>query len=61
MKRLISIFLLTLLIISSMLLLVACGGIDNDEDFNKAKEAYATADAITLEINDNNKKINYKE
>ena len=59
MKRILAIILVALLMATTALVLVACGGIDNDEDFNKAKEAYATADAITLEINDNNKKINY--
>ena len=59
MKKYFLIFLVTLLLGTSMLLLVSCGGIDSDEDFDKAKEAYATADAITLEINDNNKSINY--
>ena len=58
MKRILSIILVALLIATTVLLLVACGGIDNAEDFDKAKEAYATADAITLEINDNNKTMN---
>lgn len=59
MKRAFSIILVALLVISTLFLLVACGGIDNDKDFDKAKEAYSTADAITLEINDNNKTMNF--
>ena len=58
MKRGISILFLAVLLGATALMLVACGGIDNDEDFNKAKEAYVTADAITLKIDDNNKMMN---
>ena len=58
MKRILSIILVALLMATTALVLVACGGIDNAEDFDKAKDTYATADAITLKIDDNNKMMN---
>ena len=59
MKRTISLFLTVVLVIFCATLLVACGGIDNAEDFDNAIEAYQTADAITLKIEDNNKHVNF--
>lgn len=58
MKRRISILFLAILLGATAFMLVACGGIDSAEDFDKAKETYATADAITLKIDDNNKMMN---
>ena len=60
MKRTISIVLVILLVVTSTVLLVACyGGISNEEDWEKAFDAYKTCDKVTLKIEDNNKTINY--
>ena len=58
MKRSISIFLVILLIASTAVLLAACGGGMSAEDLTKAYEAYQTADAITLKIEDNDRHTN---
>lgn len=58
MKRTISIILVFFLVATTATLLVACGGIANAEAWNKAIEAYKTADAVTVKIEDNNKMVN---
>ena len=57
MKRKISIIMVALLVASTAVLLASCGGV-TAEKWNSAMEAYATADAITLKIEDNNKTMN---
>ena len=53
MKRTISVILVALLIIFTAMLLVACtGGINKEEDWNSAMQAFLTADAVTLKIKD---------
>ena len=53
MKRFFAISLVALLVVACSLTLVACtGGIKTEEDWNKAMEAYLTADALTLKITD---------
>ena len=58
MKRSISIFLVILLIALTAVLLAACGGGMTSEDLTNAYEAYKTADAITLKIEDNDRHTN---
>ena len=55
MKRTFSIVLTVLLIATTAMLLVACGsgGIESQEDWDNAMQAFLTADAVTLKINDN--------
>lgn len=57
MKRAFSIVLVTLLIISTSLLLVACG-ISGESDWDDAIEEFKTADVITLKIHDRNVNLN---
>ena len=52
MKRTLSIVLVALLVVACAFALVGCSGISSEEDWNKAMDAYLTADAITLNITD---------
>lgn len=58
MKRTISVLLAVLLFISAATLLAACGSIDNAEKWQEAMEAFKTANAVTIKIEDNNKMVN---
>ena len=51
-KRIFAIMLTVLLVVTTTLLLVSCSGISSEEEWNKAIEAYQTADALTLTITD---------
>ena len=53
MKKLISVMLMTILLTVTAFALAACsGGINSDQDWYNALDAYKTADAITLTIDD---------
>lgn len=51
-KKIIAIVLAVLLVVTTSLLLVSCSGISNEEDWNKAMDAYQTADSLTLTVTD---------
>ena len=58
MKKTLSVILVSLLLAVSAFALAACGGGMSAEDLAKAYEAYQTADAITLKIEDNDRHTN---
>lgn len=58
MKKTISIITVALLVATCAMLLVACGGIGSADEWGKAMEAYSTASAVTIKIEDNHKMMN---
>ena len=53
MKRTISVILVATLLVACTFALAACGGVSTEEDWKNGINAYATADAVTIKIDDN--------
>ena len=49
---------MTILLTVTAFALTACGGIDNADKWQEAMDAYTTAQAVTIKIEDNNKMVN---